>query len=156
MNKYFVYILSPLFYFCVALAGRAFTSQGIDPWYQTIVKPSFTPPGSVIGIMWTVIYILTAVSLIVFTNIAKNKKVFWPVIGLYLVNGIVNAAWSYIFFTKHLLGLAVIDAGLIGITVLLIIVFAWRYSKAASILLIPYLGWVSFAAYLTYAIYRMN
>ena len=156
MNRYLIYILSPLFYICVSLAGRSFTSHGIDPWYQTIAKPSFTPPGMIIGIVWTVIYILTALSLIVFTNNAKGKTIFWPVFVLYIVNGIINAAWSYIFFTKHLLGPAVIAAGLIGVTVLLLIQFSRHYSKAASILLIPYLAWVSFATYLTYVIYRMN
>jgi len=156
MHRYIIYFFPPLFYLCVALAGKAFTSQGIDPWYQTITKPPYTPPGSVIGIVWTLIYILTAISLITFVIKAGNTKIFLPLTALYLINGIINAAWSYIFFTKHLLGLAVLDAGLIWITVLLMIVSAWRYSKAASILLIPYLGWVSFAAYLTYVIYRMN
>lgn len=156
MNKYIISFLSPLFYLCVALAGRAFTSQGLDHWYQSLAKPSYTPPGSLIGIMWTAIYILTAASLIIFTISAKGKPGYWPIIGLYLGNGIINAAWSYIFFTKHLIGFAVIDAGLIGITVLLMIVFVWHYSIIASILLIPYLAWVSFATILTYDIYRIN
>ena len=156
MNRYLIYFLSPLFYISVALAGRAFTAQGIDLWYQAIAKPSYTPPGSVIGTMWTVIYILTAVSLIMFTKHAKGKSGFWPIIGLYIVNGIVNAAWSYLFFTKHLLGLAVIDAGLIAITVLIIIIWSWHYSRLAAALLMPYFGWVSFATYLTYVIFKMN
>ena len=156
MNKYFIYIFSPLFYFCIALAGRFFTAQGIDPWYQAIAKPSFTPPGSVIGIVWTLIYILTAISMILFTNTAKGKANFWPVFILYIANGIINAAWSYIFFTKHLLGPAVVNAALISGTVMLMILFVWPHSKKASLLLFPYLGWVSFATYLTYVIFRMN
>jgi tryptophan-rich sensory protein len=156
MNKYAFYIFSPLFYICVALAGRIFTSKGIDPWYQTLSKPSYTPPGSFIGIMWTVIYILTACSLILFSRAAGDKKIFWPVVGLYIINGIVNTAWSYIFFTKHLLGLAVINAGIIGVTVVFLIVLVRHYSVAASLLLIPYLGWVSFATFLTYVIYKNN
>jgi len=156
LNRYSIYFLSPLFYICVTLAGRAFTSQGIGPWYHEILKPSYTPPGSIIGIIWTVIYILAAISLIMYTNAAKGDRGFWLIIALYIANGIINAAWSYIFFTKHLIGFGVIDSGLIWVTVLLIIVFAWRYSKAASILLIPYLGWVSFATYLTYVIYTLN
>lgn len=156
MNKYAIYILSPLFYICIALAGRIFTSKGIYPWYQTIAKPTYTPPGSVIGFMWTVIYTLTAISLIIFTNNAKGKSGFWPIIGLYIANGIINAAWSYIFFTKHLLGLAVIDAGLIVVTVLFLMVVVRNHSAAASLLLIPYLGWVSFATFLTYVIYEIN
>ena len=156
MNKYLIYFLSPLFYICVSLIGSAFTSQGIDPWYQTIAKPSYTPPGSIIGLVWTVIYILAAISLIIYVKNAKYTKRFRLIITLYIVNGIVNAAWSYIFFTKHLLGLAVLDAGLIWITVLFIIMLAWHHSKMACMILFPYLGWVSFATYLTYVIYTLN
>jgi tryptophan-rich sensory protein len=102
------------------------------------------------------IYILSALSLITFINKGRGKPFFWPVITLYIMNGIFNAAWSYIFFTKHLPGFAVIDAGLIWVTVLLLIICTWRYSSLAGILLIPYLGWVSFATFLTYVIYKMN
>ena len=156
MRKYTSYIVSPAFYMLIAIAGRMFTAQRIDPWYQSISKPSYTPPGSFIGIMWTIIYILTAVSLILFINKGRGKPLFQLIIVLYVLNGIVNAAWSYLFFTKHLIGLAVIDAVLIGATVLLIMVMVWRYSSVAALLLMPYLGWVSFAAYLNYVIYRIN
>lgn len=156
MSKHAIYILSPLFYICVALAGRLFTAQGLDDWYWTLSRPAYTPPGSFIGIMWTVIYILSSLSLILYVNAARGRRGFRSVIALYIVNGIVNAAWSYIFFTKHLPGPAVIDAGLIAITVLFIIIYVWRHSVTAAILLLPYLLWVSFAAFLTYAIYKMN
>jgi tryptophan-rich sensory protein len=156
MNKYFIYFLSPVFYLCVALAGRAFTSQGIGPWYQTIAKPAYAPPGSIIGIIWTVIYILTSISLIIFAKNAGGKPGFRPILGLYIANGMINIAWSYIFFTKHLLGPAVIDAGLIALTVMVLMVVVRYHSAAASLLLAPYLAWVSFATYLTYVIYKMN
>ncbi|UCF87084.1 MAG: tryptophan-rich sensory protein, partial [Nitrospiraceae bacterium] len=156
MMKYIHYILSPLFYLSIAMAGRIFTTAGVHSWYPGLVKPDFTPPGSIIGIVWTVIYILSALSLILFVNAARGKSSLYPVISLYAINGILNALWSYIFFTRHMLGLAVVDAVLIGITVALIIVFVYRYSKAATLLLIPYLLWVTFASYLTYVIYRMN
>ena len=156
MSKYAIYILSPLFYTGILLAGRWFTIQGIDPWYWSLSRPSYTPPGSFIGIVWTVIYILSALSLILYVNAAKGRQGFRPVIALYIINGILNAAWSYVFFTKHLPGPAVIDAGLIAVTVLFVIIYAWRYSHAAAVLLLPYLLWGSFATFLTYAIYKMN
>ena len=73
-----------------------------------------------------------------------------------VVNGIVNAAWSYFFFSKHLLGFSVVDAGLIAITVLIMVIVVWPHSKLAALLLFPYLGWISFATYLTYVIFKMN
>ncbi|MDH5204003.1 MAG: tryptophan-rich sensory protein [Nitrospirota bacterium] len=156
MSKYIHYFLAPIFYLIVAQVGSLFTSQGVTSWYSTIMKPSFTPPGSFIGIMWTIIFILSAISLIFFVNSARGKSIFWPIIGLYILNGVFNVLWSYIFFTKHELGLAVVDALLIWITVGILIFFVWTSSRTASLLLLPYFLWVSFATYLTYVIYRMN
>jgi tryptophan-rich sensory protein len=137
-------------------AGRMFTVRGVSEWYLTVIKPSFTPPGSFIGIMWTLIYILTAISLILFINQGRNSEKFWLIIGVFVLNGIINALWSYLFFTKHLIGLAAIDAGFIAVTVGLMMVLVWPYSKFSSLLLLPYLIWVSFATYLNFTIYRMN
>ena len=156
MVKYLHYIISPLFYLGIALAGRVLTAQGLTNWYPYIVKPSYTPPGSVIGAVWTLIFILSAISLILFVNSGKGNHAFWTVIGVFVLNGILNAAWSYLFFAKHSIGLAFIDAVLIGITVGLIMIMVWPYSKASALLLLPYLCWVSFASYLTYDIYTLN
>ena len=150
------YILSPLFYFLVALAGRVFTAQGVKTWYPTLVKPEYTPPGSFIGGMWTVIYILAAASLIIFINRARTAPVFWTVILLYIVNGVLNGLWSYLFFTKHYLGWAVFDASLLAVTVALIMILARRSAYLASALLMPYFLWVSFATYLAYDIFILN
>ncbi len=156
MSKQLHYIISPLFYLGVMVAGRTFTGQGLTEWYPSITKPSYTPPGSIIGLIWTIIFVLSAISLILFINRGRESKAFWPIIGVFIFNGIVNTAWSYIFFTRHMIGLAVIDALLILITVGLLMVVTWPYSKASSILLLPYLLWVSFATYLTYDIYKLN
>lgn len=155
-GKYLTYIVPPVFYLLVSLAGRSFTSHGLFSWYPSIAKPSFTPPGHVIAAVWTMIYTLSAISVMHFVNTAKGKPYFLAMIGLYVLNGILNAAWSYIFFSRQMLGAAVIDSVLIGITVLLLIVFIWPYSRVSALLLLPYLLWVSFATYLSYSIYRMN
>jgi len=156
MQKFIHYLLAPLFYFIVARVGVFFTAQGVTSWYPTIARPSYTPPGSFIGIMWTVIFILSAVSLILCINTTRRKSNFWSLIGLYVVNGIFNASWSYIFFVRHEFGLAVISAILIWTTVAVLIVVLWSSSRMASLLLLPYFLWVSFATYVTYAIYTMN
>jgi len=122
------------------MSGSFFTSQGVSSWYPTIIKPSYTPPGSFIGIMWTVIYILSAISLIVFVNKGRGKGILWLVIGIYVLNGIINASYSYIFFAKHDLGLAVISAFLIWIIVAMLMASIWNISHTASFLLFPYLG----------------
>jgi translocator protein len=156
MYKNLHYILVPLFYFAVAQTGGIFTMQGVSTWYPSVAKPHYTPPGTVIAVIWTVIYILTAISLIVFLNAAKGKKQGGVILVLYAFNGVINALWSYIFFTKHLILLAAFDALCILITVGLLIACTWAYSRISSLLLVPYLLWVSFATYLNFVIYRLN
>lgn len=155
-NKYGHYIAAPVFYAAVAISGGLFTKMGLYTWYPLLVKPSFTPPGNFIGTVWTVIYILTALSMIIFVNKARDNELFGPIIGLYVANGIFNAAWGLIFFGANLLGLAVIDAGFILFTVGMLMVLVGRYSFLACLLLLPYFVWTCFAAYLSYVIYQLN
>jgi tryptophan-rich sensory protein len=156
MARYLHYLISPLFYLGVMISGRMFTAEGLTEWYPSIIKPSYTPPGSVIGIVWTIIYILSAISLILFIDRGREARKFRLIVGYFILNGILNAVWSYLFFTKHLIGPAVIDAFLILVTVGLIMILVWPYSKVSSLLLLPYLLWVSFATYLTYDIFILN
>jgi len=154
--KHIHYILVPIFYIAIARVGTSFTIQGVSSWYPTITKPAYTPSGTVIGALWTIIYILTAISFILFINKVMSKKYFWHLTGLFVVNGVTNAFWSYIFFVYHSLFLAFLDAGLIWITVALLMITLWKYSTIASLLLAPYLVWTSFATYLSFVIYRLN
>jgi len=156
IKHYAHYILVPLFYLAVALTGRLFTAQGVATWYPTLIKPSYTPPGSFIGAAWTVIYILTAASLILYINRARGDGSVSRTVGVFVLNGIFNAAWSYIFFTRHMVGLAVADAAVIGLSVLVMMVLVWRRSIASSLLLLPYLAWTAFATFLNYEIYGLN
>ena len=73
MGKYLTYIVPPIFYLLVSLAGRTFTSHGLLSWYPSIAKPSFTPPGHVIAIVWTMICTLSAISVMHFVNTAKSE-----------------------------------------------------------------------------------
>jgi tryptophan-rich sensory protein len=150
------YILVPLFYAAVALSGRAFTSEGVAFWYPALIKPSFTPPGWLIGAVWTTIYILTALAFIVYVNCAREAPSFRLTAGLFVLNGVINALWSYVFFARHMLGLAVLGAACIFLTVAAIMALAWPKSKAAALLLLPYVLWTGFATFLSYMIYRLN
>jgi len=154
--KHLHYVLVPLFYLAVAQIGSFFTMQGVSTWYPVIMKPAYTPPGTVIGAIWTVIYILTAISFILFVNAAGDKKGSGMTLSIYVLNGLINVLWSYVFFVEHMLFLAFVDALLILLTVRLLIAYTWPYSRISSLLLLPYLLWVSFATYLNFIIYRLN
>ena len=156
MMRYLHYLLVPVFYLAVALAGSFFTARGVETWYIGLLKPEYTPPGFLIGIIWTAIYILTAMSLIMFINRGRNYPLFWMIIGLYIFNGIINALWSYIFFTGHMIGLAIVNAAAIAASVCAIMILIGRSNLPAALLLLPYLLWSTFAVGLTCHIYGLN
>jgi translocator protein len=149
------YFIIPILIFLVAYGGSSFTSGGMD-WYKSINLPTWVPPGSVIGLVWTTIFILAAISLIVLWNKGTHNTYFWTIIGVCVVNGLLNIAWSYLFFGVHYLGWAVIEAALLDLSVIALIFMMWPISQLSALLLVPYAGWVAFATYLTYVVYSLN
>lgn len=149
------YLIIPCIVLLVSFLGGKITGVGME-WYKTINIPSWTPPGWVIGLVWTVIFILGAISVILFWNLQFKPNYFYWVIGLFILNVILNIFWSYLFFGQHLIGLAVIEAITLGLSVLALIILIWPLSKLSASLLIPYCGWTFFASYLTYSVWLLN
>ena len=157
MRKYFSlsYVIISGITALVAFLGSVITSRGLS-WYETLKLPSFTPSGGVIGAAWTVIFILTALSAIVFWNRAFRNARFLLIITLFLINALLNILWSYLFFGIHVIGAALLEMIILWLTTLVLIILIRPTSRLASTLLFPYLIWVAFAAYLTYTILTLN
>lgn len=153
MKMRFIFI--PLAVLAVALLGSWLTGGGMD-WYKTINLPSFTPAGSVIGTVWTIIFILTAISAIIFWGKAPRDRRFWWVLGFFILNGLLNIFWSFLFFNRHWLGAAVWEAGVLDLSVIILIILIWPISRLASMLLAPYAAWTTFATYLTFTVWTLN
>ncbi len=150
------FLLIPLFTVLVAVSGSRFTSTGLQGWYQNINLPTWTPPGSVIGLVWTVIFILATLSALIVWNKWSHNDHFWWVVVIFVLNGFLNALWSYLFFGQHLIGAAIIEAALLGLSVAVLVVLIWPKSKWAALLLVPYAAWTIFATYLTYTVWWLN
>ncbi|MFA5133420.1 MAG: TspO/MBR family protein [Patescibacteria group bacterium] len=149
------YILIPLFALSVAGAGSLVTSRGME-WYKKINLPDFTPPGSFIGTVWTIIFILSAISAIMVWNKALHNQKFWIIIGLFILNGLLNFFWSYLFFGKQQIFGALFEIIPLEVSVVTLMILIWPLSRLASLLLLPYAGWVAFASYLNYLIWTLN
>jgi benzodiazapine receptor len=148
-------IASVLFVCAVSGLGSALTAPGLASWYQTLHLPSYTPPGNIIGMVWTTLFALLALS-IVFSWNASGKHFLKTTGPLYLTNGVINVLWSYMFFSQHDLTGAAVTAGILGFSVLVLIFANWKVSKIAAALLIPYVLWVTFATGLNIHIARLN
>jgi len=161
------YFVIPLIVILVAVGGSLLTNMGME-WYLTqVIKPEITPPGWVIGMVWNVIFVLTAISAIMFWNKAKKgtrfllffKKQnpeFNLVIGLFIVNAVLNVGWSLLFFALSYMKASVFEMMVLELTNILLIGLIWKTSKIAAILLVPYAAWVGFATYLAYQVSIIN
>ncbi len=144
--------LPVLFFAAVAVLGRMFTDTTSD-WYSALIKPALQPPAIVFGIVWTLLYILLAISAaLALTSPQHTEKTLL----LYAITGVANVLWSYTFFTLHHPAGALFV--LLGIIVVAIVMFAhvYRVNRVAAYLLIPYIVWLFFALYLNYEIAFLN
>jgi len=146
------YFLIPLTTLITAVVGSIFTKSGMI-WYGGINLPSWTLSGKIIGIIWTIIFILATISALIVWQ--KQKKIRL-VIPFFLLNAFLNVTWSFLFFFHNLIFSSAVESILLVFSVLLLTALIWTISKMASILLVPYLLWTSFAAFLTFVIWRLN
>lgn len=150
-------VLIPALVLVTAVAGSAFTAMGVSDWYPSLNQPELSPPNWVFGPVWTVIYILSAISAIIFWDqFGKFKTRRLWIKLLFGLNLLLNLFWSYLFFVEHQVKFALVELSILNLTTLALIILLWPISRPASALLIPYFLWVCFAGYLNYMFMVLN
>lgn len=136
--------------------GSIFTFQAIPTWYATLNRPSIAPPNWIFGPVWTTLYILMGIALYLVWEKGLDKKEVKIGLIWFAIQLILNTKWSFLFFGMHspLYGLVAIV--FLWFSILLTIIYFFKVSKAAGWLLVPYILWVSFAAYLNYSFWLLN
>ncbi|MBL6706830.1 MAG: tryptophan-rich sensory protein [Planctomycetaceae bacterium] len=135
--------------------GAVATTPEIDGWYRTVVKPEWNPPSWVFGPVWTTLFVLMGISAWLVWMPAGFKEASTP-LSLFAAQLILNVAWSWIFFGMHQIGWAAVEIVILWMAILATTVAFFRLSTAAGWLLVPYLGWVTFASVLNFMIWRLN
>lgn len=135
--------------FCAPLAGISSTP---DDWYAALAKPPWNPPGWIFGPVWTALYLMMATAAWLVWKREGWGKPLW----LYLAQLALNAAWTPIFFGAHQLGWAFVEISVMWLAILFTLLAFRRVHKTAALLLLPYLAWVTFAAFLNFTLWRMN
>jgi tryptophan-rich sensory protein len=135
--------------------GALATTPEIDGWYRTLAKPSWNPPDSVFGPVWTTLFVLMGVAGWFVWQRGGFEEGALP-LALFGFQLVLNVAWSWIFFGLHQPGWAFVEIVMLWLAILATTVMFFRCSKVAGWLLVPYLGWVSFACVLNFTIWRMN
>jgi tryptophan-rich sensory protein len=140
--------------FCFLASGTAiFVSTG--GWYAQLNKPTWNPPAWVFGPAWTLLYIMMAVAAwLIWCD--GGWKAQWRPLSLFLLQWLLNALWTPLFFGLHLTGLAFAEIVTLWLVLAATLRSFWYVRKASAILLVPYLAWITFAASLNFAIWRLN
>jgi translocator protein len=147
---------------CIAICqlagviGSLFTASSVTTWYTTLDKPWFTPPGSIISAVWIILFALMGLSLFLIWQkgiSSTNSKI---ALGVFACQLLVNILWSYAFFGLQSPLAAIIVIVFLWLLILQCIIRFWHISKYAAMLLVPYILWVSFAAFLNYTLWMLN
>lgn len=135
--------------------GSLFTANSVKNWYLTLEKPLLNPPSWVFGPVWTTLFLLMGYALyLVWVNEDKERKNVAYV--AFAVQIVLNIFWSVIFFGLKNPGLAFVEILILWLAIIFNIFIFYRISRTSAWLLVPYLVWVSFAAYLNYSIWVLN
>jgi len=139
----------------VGAAPALVTATGSGTWYDALAQPALAPPNWVFGPVWTLLFTLLGVAAYLVLRDGRGRRRTLA-FGLFVAQYVLNVAWTLVFFGGQDLagGLAVIAALWAGIAATLAAFY--RVRSAAGALLVPYLAWVSFAAYLNYGFWALN
>ncbi|MBI4086677.1 tryptophan-rich sensory protein [Candidatus Kaiserbacteria bacterium] len=140
--------------------GSVFTTPSIAGWYAGIVKPALNPPAWVFGPVWVTLYALMGIAAFLVWKRGLERRDVRIALSIFLGQLVLNTLWSIIFFGLHSPGGALIEIVLLWLAILATIIAFAKISPPAggpaAWLLVPYMLWVSFAAYLNYAIWVLN
>ena len=138
---------------CVAAAGVGGRFRPGD-WYARLRKSRWTPPALAFPIVWSLLYALMAIA----AWWVWRRAGLWagaPALAFYLAQLLCNALWSWLFFGLKRPTLALLDLVMLWLLLVVTVVLFWRHSVLAATLLLPYLAWATFAAYLNaYIVWR--
>ena len=149
------YIISALIALAVGGLSALLSMDTMAAYDTAVVKPALTPPGWVFGVVWPILYALMGISAARIW-LSKDSEAKSKGLNLYVAQLIVNFFWSLIFFNAQAFGFAFFWLLLLWALVLLMILQFSKVDKKAALLQIPYLVWLTFAAYLSLGVWILN
>ncbi|CRL47170.1 MULTISPECIES: TspO/MBR family protein [Pseudomonas] len=140
--------------FLLACGAAASTGFFFKPgqWYESLVKPGFTPPNWVFPVAWSTIYLLLAWAGYRLTLIPGSQEV----LALWAAQIALNTLWTPVFFGAHRVFASMVILMLLWLVVAVMVVMALQLDVITGLILLPYLGWLCVAAALNFSILRNN
>jgi tryptophan-rich sensory protein len=138
----------------LGIAGGLLTEIG--PWYRNLRRPRLNPPDWLFGPAWTIILGLAAWSATIAWNAAETDAARRLVVILFGINAVLHLLWSPLFFKLKRPDWALIENFFLWASLVALVVGLYPISTKASLLILPYLAWVTFAVWLNWQIARLN
>ncbi|NKC33104.1 TspO/MBR family protein [Falsiroseomonas selenitidurans] len=135
--------------FVAASTGAVFRP---GPWYEALRKPTWNPPNWLFPIAWSLLYLMIAAA----GFLVWRQDGFGLPMLAWLVQLVLNAGWSWVFFGLRKLGWATAEALAMFAAILACVLLFAPISPLAAWLMAPYLVWVGFATFLSFTIWRLN
>ncbi len=154
--QFFPFLICLCIPLAVGFLGSLLTMESVKTWYTTLNKPSFNPPNAVFGPVWSTLFIIMGISSYRVWKKRKQVSGFSWAIAIYSLQLILNLTWSFLFFYQHQIDFALVEIGVLLLTIIINAFIFYRIDKLAGWLFLPYILWVSFASYLTYSIFILN
>lgn len=138
-------------FFAGQMAG---TGEG-DPWFAALAKPEFYPDAGLFPIVWGILYVMMGLAFALVCSAwgARGRGI---AIIAFIIQFLMNLAWTPLFFGQHEISYALYLIVGLNVMILITMILFFRVRKMAAVLLIPYLAWSIFAAYLNYEILQLN
>ncbi len=141
-------LVAVLWVSAVSVLGQMLTDLG--PWYRALRQPEWKPPDWAFGVIWTSIFVLLVVAGVMAWRRTANAAQRVQLLALFGINSMLHVLWSLLFFTVKRPDWSMWELPLLWLSIVALIVTIWRLSKVASLLLLPYLIWVTIAGFLNY------
>jgi len=149
-------IIGPACFFAASFLA-ALTGAWFRPgdWYERLKKPSWRPPNRIFAPVWTVLYLMIATAGWLVWREAGFANAGVPM-AVYALQLFLNAAWTPLFFGLHRPDLGFVGIVLLWLSIIATILVFYPINLGAALLLLPYLAWVTLAAALNFAVWRLN
>jgi benzodiazapine receptor len=138
------------------VAGSFFTMRSLSTWYAALQKPDFTPPGWVIGAVWVILYTFMGIALYLVWKKGLDRIDVKIAVSVFAGQLFLNFVWTFLFFGMRLPFYAFIEIVLLLVVIAVNIALFYRIDKKAGLLLVPYIAWTAFAAFLNYSVWVLN
>ena len=139
----------------IAAAVGASASLQAGTFYAELVRPLWAPPAAVFGPVWTLLYVMMAVAASLVWQ-RRGTQLARIALAMFVLQLILNALWSWLFFGWNQGALSLVDIVFLWALIVATLVLFWRIRPSAGMLLVPYLGWITFASVLNYQIWQLN